>query len=53
MYSKTEFAKFEKFLFRNERGVVGIKEDAPEEAKEAYALFKKRKEEAARQGIKL
>jgi hypothetical protein len=50
MVANLEFLEYGIF---DDSGLIGIQENAPEEAKKAYAEFIKAKEEAARKGIKL
>ena len=44
---------FYDYLIIDENGWAGIREDAPEEAKKAYAKFKKMEQDALKDGIKL
>jgi hypothetical protein len=50
MIANLEFLEYGIF---DDSGLVGIREDAPEDAKKAYAAFMKAKEEAAKDGAKL
>lgn len=50
MIANLEFLDYGIF---DDSGLIGIQEDAPEEAKKAYANFMKEKEEAEAEGIKL
>lgn len=50
MVANLEFLEYGIF---DDSGLIGIQENAPEEAKKAYAEFIKAKEEAAEDGIKL
>lgn len=50
MIANLEFLDYGVF---DDSGLIGIRDDAPEEMKKAYAEFMKAKEEAAKEGIKL
>lgn len=50
MIANLEFLEYGIF---DDSGLIGIQEDAPEDAKKAYVEFVKAKERAAQEGVKL